>query len=287
MMNDGTMQRERVMEHLFLARCCPRFQSWRVRLLPFACLVLAAGIALGDENEDRLGTLTGRFVYDGEPPQPPVVAAPIIGAPPFRVRFRDESLLVNNENFGIANVVVSLYLGRGEPAPPIARDRLDQRVDIDVRNFQFVPHVSWVQTSQPVRITNRMKAEEMPQLHMLKNPPLNLALPPNGRHDFRFDHPERLPVLLTSSLHPWMSGQVVVTDHPFVSISDLDGTFRIERLPPGPWRFRFWHERPGYVTKGHVDGKEHHWKKGLIHHEVKAGRNRLGQIKLPPGLFHR
>jgi hypothetical protein len=46
-------------------------------------------------------------------------------------------------------------------------------------------------------------------------------------------------------VHPWMTGYVAVATNPFFAVSDADGAFRIDRLPPGPYTLELWHERLG------------------------------------------
>ena len=43
----------------------------------------------------------------------------------------------------------------------------------------------------------------------------------------------------------------MVTDHPYVGITDADGKFKIENLPVGEHSFRVWHERQGYLNRSY------------------------------------
>lgn len=44
------------------------------------------------------------------------------------------------------------------------------------------------------------------------------------------------------TIHPWTHGYVLVFDHPYFAVTDTDGTFRIDSLPPGTYRLMVWHE---------------------------------------------
>jgi len=48
--------------------------------------------------------------------------------------------------------------------------------------------------------------------------------------------------------HPHMSGWLVVHDSPYVAVSDVQGAFRIDGVPPGTWKVTMWHE--GFRAKG-------------------------------------
>jgi hypothetical protein len=57
----------------------------------------------------------------------------------------------------------------------------------------------------------------------------------------RFQQPEIIKV--TCDAHPWMTGWLVVTDHPFVAVTDERGAFKIDGVPPGSYQLQIWHER--------------------------------------------
>ncbi|HEY9227068.1 MAG TPA: carboxypeptidase regulatory-like domain-containing protein [Gemmatimonadaceae bacterium] len=42
--------------------------------------------------------------------------------------------------------------------------------------------------------------------------------------------------------HPWMRGSLVVFDHPYFAVTEKDGRFRLDSLPPGDYRLMVWHE---------------------------------------------
>jgi plastocyanin len=46
-------------------------------------------------------------------------------------------------------------------------------------------------------------------------------------------------------VHPWMTGYVVVSSHPFFAVTGDDGKFDIRRVPPGKYTVEAWHERYG------------------------------------------
>ena len=44
-------------------------------------------------------------------------------------------------------------------------------------------------------------------------------------------------------LHTWMSAAIVVSDSPHFAVTDENGGFNIDGLPPGEYELEVWHER--------------------------------------------
>jgi hypothetical protein len=42
--------------------------------------------------------------------------------------------------------------------------------------------------------------------------------------------------------HPWTRAYLVVFDHPYFAVTDADGSFKIDSLPPGTYTVNAWHE---------------------------------------------
>jgi plastocyanin len=49
-------------------------------------------------------------------------------------------------------------------------------------------------------------------------------------------------------IHSQMSASIMVLDHPYFTIPELDGTFTIPHVPPGDYTIAGWHERVGERT---------------------------------------
>ena len=80
------------------------------------------------------------------------------------------------------------------------------------------------------------------------NPQFNIGQPLAGMRATRiFPRPEVM-VPLTSDIRPWMAAFVGVVAHPFFAVSQSDGTFVINGVPPGRYTMEAWHETLGTAT---------------------------------------
>lgn len=52
-------------------------------------------------------------------------------------------------------------------------------------------------------------------------------------------------IIVKCDIHGWMQAFVRVDPHPFHAVSDAEGSFRIEGIPPGDYTLEAWHERLG------------------------------------------
>lgn len=239
------------------------------------------------EAEGQWGHLTGRFVYDGEPPaREPIELTKDIE---FCSKHNpvEQSLIVDNDNHGLGNVVVWLDVRRAEDIPEIHESyqgAIEPAV-LDNVGCVFQPHVTLVQTKQKLLIKNTDDVEHNTQAFLDRNSPFNLVIPRSGALEREFERAERQPVKVNCSIHRWMQAWLVIKDHPYFAVSDTDGSFRIENLPAGEWTFRVWHERPEYIDEGTRGGEAFEWPQGKLTLAIEPGDNDLGEILLPPELF--
>ena len=56
-------------------------------------------------------------------------------------------------------------------------------------------------------------------------------------------------VTITSDVHPWTRGYLLVFDHPYFAVTGLRGGYTMENVPPGTYRLVAWHERFGRVER--------------------------------------
>jgi hypothetical protein len=255
----------------------------------FTCFWLATALFLysdaADGQEKReWGSLTGTVLYDDKIPESEFLNVPRLG-----LRVRDETLVVG-EMGGVKNVVVYLDRERGEDPPPIHSwyaESTEDEVQVEFKGFRLEPHVALLRTSQTLVVTNKDAVGHGLKFDAFDNPPSNPILPSGDSFRIDCQVSERLPVITSCGIHPWMSGVVVVQDHPYMAVTDDRGSFTIRSLPAGEWTFRFWHERPGAIQSVSRNGKQVDLSGGRLTVTIRPGENRLGTLYLAPKVFVR
>ena len=151
-------------------------------------------------------------------------------------------LTIGREN-GVRDCVVYLdSINRGKrflPGKPVV---------LGQRRCQFEPHVLILRAGEQLNVVNFD-----PVLHNVhaydlsgtKQPLFNIAQPIRGQRttvaaaQFR----NASSVLTTCDAgHPWMNAYVIRTEHPYYAVTDADGAFSLDNIPPGSYTLVMWHE---------------------------------------------
>jgi len=196
---------------------------------------------------DRQGTsaVRGRVIYAGQIPQPQLVTV-----------HRDsktcgESLLwetfgVDPATRGLEGVVVSV-----EGVPPSSEALAARDITLESSHCRFIPRVSATTIGSTITFHN-----SDPILHNSQ------LLQPNNLLPIRINvlQPSKVPdvskVLNESgvfevrcNIHPFMHGSILVFDHPYFTVTDGTGDFKLQGIPAGIYKLRFWHENLGVTEK--------------------------------------
>ncbi len=140
----------------------------------------------------------------------------------------------------IANVVVSLVgIKAGKAIPGGA-------VTVTNLNCEFVPHVAVGFLGNKIIL----KTDD-PVLHTFD---IHTSL--NGKELFHVGLHEKGSAVtkklsktglldLSCYVHPWQHAYVFVFDHPYTAVTDENGGFTIDNIPPGTYAVEAWHEALG------------------------------------------
>jgi hypothetical protein len=226
---------------------------------------------------NQWGDLMGRFSYDGLPPQRKRLKVDKDLEYTAKLDIRDESLLVGPAG-GLANVYVYLRNAKASICPEFEAD-VAKQVVLDNRGWIFQPHcmIVW-RTKQEFSIVNSDPVAQNVAFTPLGDVPANIVLPVGGKAVYKFARRQSYPIPIACNYHPWERAYVLPRDNPFATISAVDGTFSIAKLPVGQWQFQAWHERVGYLDRPD-------WPKGRFTVTIKSGVNDLGTIKIAPSVL--
>ena len=185
------------------------------------------------------GTISGDIKFAGTPPAAKTIKA-TKDQQACGTEVPDESLVVGPEK-GIKNVVVRITdIKKGK--------KWDAKAVLDQKKCHFLPHVAIVPAGADLEILNSDGILHNFHTYSTLNPSINKAQPKfRPRMVEKFAKPEIIK--LTCDDHPWMKGWLVVSDHPYVAVTDDRGTFELTGVPAGTYRVEIWHETLGTQVK--------------------------------------
>jgi plastocyanin len=139
-----------------------------------------------------------------------------------------------------------------EDVPAQRKAKKNTAVLVDQRDMIFLPRVVAIQHGQKIRFENNdlcnhsvMAASTVPANQF------NIVASPNQPYEHVFV-PQKHPVQVGCALHPWMRAWVYVVPHPWFSVSDAQGKFRIERIPSGKYSVWIRHADSGLQERQHI-----------------------------------
>ncbi len=214
--------------------------------LPVAMLVLGLLLpfpAIPQANYDTIavkdgGTIVGTVKWTGpavKPPSVPITKNPEV-CDPEGTKVRDMERLVVGPDGGVENTVVYLKsITQGK-----AMDLPASRRTLDQKNCRYVPHISLV----PLQGEFAIKSSD-PILHtvqMFGAASINLPFPFQNTYIKRTLDTPGVIDLKCNAGHTWMNGTIIVVRHPYITVTDEHGGFRLTDVPPGSYEIAAWHE---------------------------------------------
>jgi len=180
------------------------------------------------------GSIVGVVRYDGPPP--PAAKLTITKDQDVCGNDATDEQLVIGADGALANAVVSLSsVSRGKP---FAEDA----AVLDQKRCRYAPHVLLVPAGAPIKVVNDDGILHNVHTYSRTNPPVNVAQPGFKKEiTIELEEPESVPVKCDT--HEWMSGVIVVMDHPYFAKTDDKGAFRLTDVPPGEYTLAAWHEK--------------------------------------------
>jgi hypothetical protein len=202
------------------------------------------------------GTLKGRVVFGGDPPQRPALQEKGKAVKDPEVCAKDapilsERLVVDSATKGVKNVFV--YLGRPTAVNDDAKKAAaTSKVVFDQKGCVFFPHSLAVMTGVPVTVKSSDPITHNTNIQ-LRATQANPTLAPGAHIEVTPPSAERTPGRVSCSIHPWMEAYWMVLDNPYSAVTDDQGNFEIKNVPAGTQKVTVWQEAVGFVTKGSGD----------------------------------
>ena len=207
----------------------------------FFFIVFSTGAAAYEEIAVNNGaTIQGTVKFEGKLPKLPPLQ--ITKSKEICRNVPNETLIVGAGQ-GIRYAVVTLEgITKGVAVEKEAVHELDNL------GCRFVPHVLASSVGQFVVFKN-----SDPILHTAHalftsgQPQFNVGLYPGKVSRKPLVTPGVVKIIC--EVHPWMSAYVVVSDHPYYSVTDVYGEYLISDIPAGSYRLKVWHETLGTEEK--------------------------------------
>ena len=213
----------------------------RIATLLYALLLALPALAYEGGPVEGSATLAGTVKYTGTAPAAENHTIPADEEFCGGKQIKKEEIQLGAAS-GLANVVVYIdKIEAGKAATP-------GTVTLDNADCRYEPHVVATLVGSTVEVTN-----SDPILHNThaKGPvgnSFNVALPNQGQV---IPQKMRQPGLMKigCDVHAWMSAYLAVFSHPYFAITDHDGRFSMDQVPPGDYTLVYWHEKLGRRTR--------------------------------------
>jgi len=222
------------------------------RLLPlgiFAILIgygsnLIAGDSYKEIDVKNGGTIRGTVTLKGSPPPPEVI--PVSKDAATCGKTKTLQSVITGKNGGLKNVVVGLDgIQEGKRMPR------DVKVELDQMKCEYSPHILILPKDGTLEMVNgdsllhNVHAYDLTAKNDTQTGPptlFNIAMPFKGLKIAKPMNSTCLVRLLCDAGHPWMNAYVLVTEHPYFAITDENGNFTLDDVPPGTYTVHIWHE---------------------------------------------
>ena len=178
-----------------------------------------------------------------------------------------------------------MYVGRGAEKPekfhPSYDEKKKTKLTLDNQKCRFVPKAVFARSGQTLVLKNSDAVGHNCHITTFQQEH-NINIPANKEVELQLkDDADKIPGEVRCDIHKWMDSVIFIRDNPYVAITDAEGKFKIENLPPGDWQFQFWHKKAGYLKTLEIKGYKPS-RKGVIDATItKAKTLELGTLTLP------
>ncbi|HLD56072.1 MAG TPA: carboxypeptidase regulatory-like domain-containing protein [Candidatus Omnitrophota bacterium] len=180
-------------------------------------------------------SVEGRIVFKGSVPVSETIK--IRSELPTCGKEKKISRLILDKGNGVQNAVVTL-VGVPIGTPPVSKEGF-----LDQVKCEFLPHVQVFPVGSILKVTS-----SDPIIHNVH------GFNEDGTTAFNINFPVVGSEIMTKikragvihvrcdSGHTWMNAYIVAINHPYYALTDSNGHFKIDGIPPGNYEIEVWHE---------------------------------------------
>lgn len=189
-----------------------------------------------------VGTISGKITYDGKPPSPSMLTISADRKYCGASRYDDQWLIGNDG--GVKNVVV--YLSDIKSGKAMATPH---QMVLNQSGCRYVPRMSVVAPGSELLIQS-----SDPVLHNIHSyregtTLFNVAVPPSQAFPIHKKLDKPGGIKLRCDVHNFMRAAIFVASNPYYAVTDEEGKFAIDDVPPGTYTINIWHEAAGPVSE--------------------------------------
>ncbi len=179
------------------------------------------------------GVIKGHVSFTGTPPV--VEKVEVKSDMPTCGNAKEVQKLLIGKDQGVGNAIVTLIGPAGVPKPKDG--------SLDQVQCEFQPHVQAIPLGSTLKITSSDSVlHNSHGFYEDGSTAFNLAVPIVGMEaPFKTKQPGLIKLRCDAG-HTWMSAYVMVTDKPFYAVTDANGDFTLEGVPPGKYEVEVWQE---------------------------------------------
>lgn len=185
------------------------------------------------------GAITGTVKFDGDIPPVKVLNVDKDQEVCGHEQKSSPELIISADTKAIKNVVVSIEgIEKGKKLTMASSNSA-----LDQKDCTFLPHVLVIPTGSTVDILNSDNLMHNTHSYAIKNSPFNEGITLGGKLPKKFEFAEIVPI--KCDVHKWMSAFIIVKDNPYFTVTDDNGSFKIDNVPPGAYKLQAWQEKLG------------------------------------------
>jgi plastocyanin len=190
------------------------------------------------------GKIQGTVSYAGTNKTPKSLkmdSDPICGAAHNISPLKEDFILDENNNFKDVIVWIKNITYEGE--------NNSSSHTINQKGCIYSPHINVVNPGQKVLIKNSDKTLHNVNSQSKVNDSFNSAQPAGVPDIEKTFTKAEDPFYVKCDVHPWMKAWIMVADHPYYSVTDENGKFKIDNVPAGEYEIVFWQEKLSNLPK--------------------------------------